>query len=93
MSIDTRPSVCVRSPATRIGVPVPAFERTSYECKRATGNAASDTPYDRWWGIEVLDCNPESVRLDRLNDGAALRHPVESHRTIHDLLAMVLGKP
>ena len=33
---------------------------------------ASDTPYERWWGIEVLDCNPESVRLDRLNDGAAL---------------------
>ena len=33
---------------------------------------ASDTPYERWWGIEVLDCNPESVRLERLNDGAAL---------------------
>ena len=33
---------------------------------------ASDTPYERWWGVEVLDCNPESVRLSRLNDGAAL---------------------
>ena len=33
---------------------------------------ASDTPYERWWGIEILDCNPESVRLGRLNDGAAL---------------------
>lgn len=33
---------------------------------------ASDTPYERWWGIEILDCSPEAVRLDRLNDGAAL---------------------
>jgi hypothetical protein len=33
---------------------------------------ASDTPYERWWGIEILDCQPESVRLDRLNDGAAV---------------------
>lgn len=33
---------------------------------------ASDLPYERWWGIEILDCRPESVRLDRLNDGAAL---------------------
>jgi hypothetical protein len=33
---------------------------------------ASDTPYERWWGIEILDCSPEAVRLDRLNDGAAI---------------------
>ena len=33
---------------------------------------ASDLPYERWWGIEILDCRPESVRLARLNDGAAL---------------------
>ena len=33
---------------------------------------ASDEPYERWWGIEVLDCSPESVRLDRINDGGAL---------------------
>ena len=33
---------------------------------------ASDLPYERWWGIEILDCSPESVRLDRLNDGAAI---------------------
>lgn len=33
---------------------------------------ASDEPYERWWGIEVLDCSPESVRLGRINDGGAL---------------------
>lgn len=33
---------------------------------------ASNEPYERWWGIEVLDCTPESVRLGRINDGGAL---------------------
>ena len=33
---------------------------------------ASQEPYERWWGIEILDCAPESVRLGRLNDGGAL---------------------
>lgn len=33
---------------------------------------ASEDPYDRWWGIEVLDCSPESVRLDRINNSGAL---------------------
>lgn len=30
---------------------------------------ASDKPYERWWGIEVLDMSEKSVRLGRLNDG------------------------
>lgn len=33
---------------------------------------ASETPYARWYGVEVLDCSPTSVRLGRLADGAAL---------------------
>ncbi|MBP6189001.1 MAG: phage major capsid protein [Azonexus sp.] len=33
---------------------------------------ASQTPYERWWGIEVLDCSPASVRLERINNGGAL---------------------
>lgn len=33
---------------------------------------ASEQPYERWWGIEVLDCTSAAVRLGRLNDGAAL---------------------
>ena len=46
---------------------------------------ASDNPYERWWGIEVLDCNPESVRLSRLNDGAALlfNHQLDHLRGHH----------
>lgn len=30
---------------------------------------ASDRPYERWWGIEVLDMSEKSVRLERLNEG------------------------
>jgi len=33
---------------------------------------ASEEPYERWWGIEVLDHGEKSVRLQRLNDGAPL---------------------
>lgn len=30
---------------------------------------ASDRPYERWWGVEILDMAASSVRLGRLNDG------------------------
>ncbi len=33
---------------------------------------ASETPYERWWGIEVLDCAPASIRLGRLRSGGPL---------------------
>jgi HK97 family phage major capsid protein len=31
---------------------------------------SSEEPVERWWGIEVLDHGKDSIRLDRLNDGA-----------------------
>lgn len=33
---------------------------------------ASETPYERWWGIEILDLSPTSVRLGRLSSGGPL---------------------
>jgi HK97 family phage major capsid protein len=33
---------------------------------------ASATPIERWYGTEVLQCDPASVMLDRLNNGGAL---------------------
>jgi HK97 family phage major capsid protein len=33
---------------------------------------SSETPVERYWGIEVLDHSPGSVRLGRLNNGGAL---------------------
>lgn len=33
---------------------------------------ASETPYERWFGIEILDLSPQSVRLARLTAGGPL---------------------
>ena len=33
---------------------------------------ASETPYERWWGIEILDLAARSVRLGRLSSGGPL---------------------
>jgi len=33
---------------------------------------ASETPYERYWGVEILDCTSSSVDLARLNDAAPL---------------------
>ena len=33
---------------------------------------SSESPYERYFGLEVLDHSPASVRLGRLNDGGAL---------------------
>jgi HK97 family phage major capsid protein len=33
---------------------------------------ASETPYQRWWGVEVLDCAPTAIRLGRLQSGGPL---------------------
>lgn len=46
---------------------------------------SSETPIDRWFGSEILQCQPESVRLDRLNDGA----PLLFNHEIDDLLGVI----
>lgn len=33
---------------------------------------ASETPYERYWGVEILDCTAASIRGGRLNSGANL---------------------
>lgn len=33
---------------------------------------ASETPYERYWGIEILDCTPGAMRMGRLNSGGPL---------------------
>jgi HK97 family phage major capsid protein len=33
---------------------------------------SSEEPYERWWGIEVLDHSPTSIRLARLQQGGAV---------------------
>ncbi len=33
---------------------------------------ASNQPYERWWGVEILEISDGAVRTERLNDGAPL---------------------
>lgn len=40
--------------------------------RTATLAFASETPYERWWGVEVLDCTLASMRTSRLRSGANL---------------------
>lgn len=49
-------------------------ERASVDEEARTIELAfsSEEPYERWFGIEVLDHSPQSVKLDRLMAGAAV---------------------
>lgn len=40
--------------------------------RTATLAFASETPYERYWGIEILDCTATSMRTGRLRSGANL---------------------
>jgi len=43
---------------------------------------ASEVPYARWYGIEILGCKPEEVRMTRLTDGAPLLNQHNSDEQI-----------
>jgi len=50
------------------------FEQRSIDEEARTVELAfsSEAPYERWFGIEILDHKPESVDMSRMIDGAAL---------------------
>ena len=50
------------------------FERSSIDQKKRTValSFSSEEPYERYWGVEILDHGRDSVILDRLRDGAPL---------------------
>lgn len=50
------------------------MEVRSFDAEKRTVELAfsSEAPVQRWFGFEVLDHSPASIRLDRMRDGAAL---------------------
>ena len=56
------------------GVRAVQVERSAINVDARTVELAfsSETPYERWWGIEVLDHAPTSIRLNRLTSGGPL---------------------
>ena len=51
-----------------------SIDRAGIDREARTAKLAwcSEDPYERWWGIEVLDTSPKAVRMGRLRNGAAL---------------------
>jgi HK97 family phage major capsid protein len=51
-----------------------AVERAMIDTEARTVELAfaSETPYERWWGIEILDCSPTAMRMGRLTSGGPL---------------------
>ena len=50
------------------------FERATVNTDARTVEIcfATETPYERYWGVEILDCKPGSVRTQRLKSGCNL---------------------
>lgn len=47
-------------------------QTVNVEARTATMAFASEVPYERYWGIEILDCTAPSMRQSRLRSGANL---------------------
>ncbi|API60901.1 hypothetical protein BSL82_02325 [Tardibacter chloracetimidivorans] len=47
-------------------------ESINEESRTVELSFSSEEPYERWWGVEILDHGRKAVRLGRLNGGAAL---------------------
>ena len=51
-----------------------AFSREAVNVEARTVEIAwaSEVPYERWWGVEILDCGADSIRLARMQNKASL---------------------
>jgi HK97 family phage major capsid protein len=64
-----------------------AYERGAIDKEARTVELcfASDAPYERWWGVEILDCTGSAVNLERLNN----RHPLLLDHNTRDQIGVV----
>jgi HK97 family phage major capsid protein/HK97 family phage prohead protease len=70
------------------------IEREAIDADKRTVKLAfcSEDPYERWWGVEILDCSPGSVRMERLKNQAALLLNHDSDKQIGVVESAVLNK-
>lgn len=70
------------------------IDRATIDTENRTVELAwcSEAPYERWWGIEILDCAPQSVRMGRLLNRAALLLQHDSDRQIGVVESATLHK-
>ncbi|MEY2686552.1 MAG: hypothetical protein RL375_750 [Pseudomonadota bacterium] len=69
----SQPNASALKPGSRLQRGM-AFTREAINVEARTVELAfaSETPYERWWGVEILDCAPKSMRLQRIKSGAPL---------------------
>lgn len=59
--------------------------------RTATLAFASETPYERYWGIEILDCTSTSMRQGRLRSGANLLCDHDSRDVVGVIESVEIG--
>lgn len=71
-------------------------DRGAIDEKRRTAwlSIASEQPYERWWGVEILAISDEAINAERLKAGAALlvNHDASDHVGIVDDYQITGGK-
>lgn len=70
------------------------FIRSSIDEEKRTCEIAfsSEDPYERWWGIEILDHGKTSIRLGRLKNGAPLLWMHDSKAHIGIVEKVIIGE-
>lgn len=65
-----------------------AFERAAVneEARTVELSFASEEPYERWWGVEILDCASTSIRMGRIGNGRA---PLLCDHDTRDVIGVV----
>lgn len=59
-------------PGTRVARAFQVERTIDDEARTVELAFSSETPYPRWWGVEILDHSPQSIRLGRINAGGPL---------------------
>lgn len=69
------------------------FERAAVNDESRTVELAfaSEQPYERWWGVEILDLGQQSVRLGRLTSGGPLLMDHDSRDHIGVIESVQIG--
>lgn len=69
------------------------FERAAINAESRTVELAfsSENPYERWWGVEILDHSPTSIRLGRLTQSGPLLMDHETDDQIGVIESVQIG--
>lgn len=67
-------------------------ESLDVDARTVTLAFASETPYERWWGVEILSCEQSAIRLERLLNKAPLLFNHDRDALIGVVESVTLGQ-